>query len=306
MSETCDFDCRFELKAEKDKAGVFTGVASTSDLDLQGDVVEPGAFEPIPKKRAPNGNMIPAVLMLRDHDRSQVIGGWTGFHQDKTELYVEGELMIDEVPKARETYALLQKGYLNGLSVGFHMRDKEGSWEIVRGKRHIKKANLQEISIVGFPANRQARVVSVKQQIDEWRQSLGLDPCDIAELLELFKADDNKPYGDTRYADPGYQDDGVKRYPIDTERHVRSAWSYINMPKNAAAYTRDQLAKIKARIIAAWKRLIDEDGPPQAQEAHERGELILGIDGFTKLTERAATEASGLLAILKGRGHGKR
>ncbi len=63
-----------------------------------------------------------------------------------------------------------------------------------------------------------------------------------------------KPYGDVEYADPGYQEDGVKRYPLDTEKHVRAAWSYINMPKNQKTYTADQLANIKAKIKAAAKK----------------------------------------------------
>ena len=33
----------------------------------------------------------------------------------------------------------------------------------------------------------------------------------------------NEPYGAVTYADPGYQSDGVKRYPIDTEAHTRAA-----------------------------------------------------------------------------------
>ena len=38
----------------------------------------------------------------------------------------------------------------------------------------------------------------------------------------------NKPYGKVSYADPGYQEDGKARYPIDSAAHCRAAWSYIN------------------------------------------------------------------------------
>lgn len=64
-----------------------------------------------------------------------------------------------------------------------------------------------------------------------------------------------KPYGDVHYADPGYQADGKKRYPIDTESHVRAAWTYINVVSNQKGYTSDQLAKVKGAIKAAGKRL---------------------------------------------------
>ena len=58
-----------------------------------------------------------------------------------------------------------------------------------------------------------------------------------------------EPYGDVKYADPGYN--GEKKYPIDTPEHIRAAWAYINVPKNAAFYKPNQLAQIKQRIKAA-------------------------------------------------------
>ena len=74
----------------------------------------------------------------------------------------------------------------------------------------------------------------------------------------------DKPYGDVEYADPGYQDDKKRRYPIDTEKHIRAAWSYISKPKNAGKYSADELKRIKDKIIAAWKDKIDPEGPPSA------------------------------------------
>jgi hypothetical protein len=83
------------------------------------------------------------------------------------------------------------------------------------------------------------------------------------------------PYGPKStvdYADPGYQSDGKARYPLDTQDHCRAAWSYISMPKNAAKYTADQLAQIKARIQAAGKRygitFADEVKAAAAPELH--------------------------------------
>lgn len=57
--------------------------------------------------------------------------------------------------------------------------------------------------------------------------------------------------GASDYADPGYQDDKAKRYPLDTKAHARAAWSYINQPRNAKMYTAAQLKRIKARIVKA-------------------------------------------------------
>src|SRR5260221_2872304 len=62
---------------------------------------------------------------------------------------------------------------------------------------------------------------------------------------------DKKPYGDVTYADP---ENG--KYPVDTEEHARAAWSYINMPKNAAMYPLNgvTLSEVKDRIKAACKK----------------------------------------------------
>src|SRR5258708_40290240 len=64
------------------------------------------------------------------------------------------------------------------------------------------------------------------------------------------------PYGtDVTYADPGYQADKQKRYPLDNEERIRAAWSYINQKDNAAKYSGEDLAKVKAKIRAAMKRI---------------------------------------------------
>lgn len=76
------------------------------------------------------------------------------------------------------------------------------------------------------------------------------------EIEVLTKASDSKqPYGDVKYADPGYQKDGKKRYPLDSEAHIRAAWSYIAQADNADLYTADQLTAIKAKIKSALKEL---------------------------------------------------
>lgn len=75
-----------------------------------------------------------------------------------------------------------------------------------------------------------------------------------------------EPYGDVRYADPGYQADKKDRYPIDTAEHIRAAWEYIHHGRDADKYSSEHLKEIKARIVRAWKDKIDKAGPPEANE----------------------------------------
>lgn len=65
------------------------------------------------------------------------------------------------------------------------------------------------------------------------------------------RAASTKPYGNVAYADPKNG-----KYPIDTAAHAKSAWSYINMPKNAAMYPMNgvTLSSVKSAIMAACKK----------------------------------------------------
>jgi uncharacterized protein DUF6582 len=87
-------------------------------------------------------------------------------------------------------------------------------------------------------------------------------------------AADKTPYGNVKYADPGYQDDGIKRYPLDSEEHCRAAWSYINMPKNAAKYSPEELAKIKGRIQEALKKY----GVQVSEDESSQGQMAAGVE----------------------------
>jgi hypothetical protein len=66
--------------------------------------------------------------------------------------------------------------------------------------------------------------------------------------------DGSKPYGDVQYADPGYQADKKKRYPIDSRAHVKSALAYLAQKANAAKYSAAQLKRVMGRIRAAAKK----------------------------------------------------
>ena len=89
--------------------------------------------------------------------------------------------------------------------------------------------------------------------------------CDKCATKKAETGDSEEPYGDVDYADPGHQADGKKRYPIDTEEHIRAAWNYINKPKNAAKYG-EKASSVKAKIVSAWKSKIDQKGPPSEAE----------------------------------------
>ncbi len=72
---------------------------------------------------------------------------------------------------------------------------------------------------------------------------------------EVKRRSDTKPNeGDRKYGDVQYADPTNKKYPIDTEAHIRSAHSYINHKDNAAKYDKAEVSKIKGRINRAAKK----------------------------------------------------
>jgi len=84
-----------------------------------------------------------------------------------------------------------------------------------------------------------------------------LEDQGIKKRKDVSPKEGEKEYGDVTFADPTN-----KKYPLDSEKHVKAAWSYINMPRNAGKYSSKDLGAIKGRIKRAAKKFgvaISED-----------------------------------------------
>ncbi len=101
------------------------------------------------------------------------------------------------------------------------------------------------------------------QEFKDRASKLLNEETEKARREDVSAADKKRAVGE--YGDVTYADEENKKYPIDTEKHIRAAWNYIRMPRNAAKYA-DKGASIKRKIIAAWKKKIDSKGPPSAKE----------------------------------------
>jgi hypothetical protein len=75
------------------------------------------------------------------------------------------------------------------------------------------------------------------------------------EMSKIKERSDTKPErGAHEYGEVKFADDTNKKYPIDTEKHIRAAHSYINHPDNAAKYSAADVKKIKTRIDDAARQ----------------------------------------------------
>lgn len=149
-----------EIKSVSE-TGVFSGYGSVfHNEDSYGDVVRPGAFKKSLAEWAKKGRLPP---MLWQHDRREPIGVFTKMVEDEKGLFVEGRLLIDDIPQARAAYALLKEKALGGMSIGYR--------EILIEQDHDEKVtnllelDLWEVSVVTFPANEKATVDSVKSAL---------------------------------------------------------------------------------------------------------------------------------------------
>ena len=177
-----DYRVPLTVKTEDVKDdGTFSGYGSTfnGEPDAYNDIVLPGAFGQSIKNGGRNGT---GIVMLYQHDSWQVPGLWDSIVEDQKGLAMDGS-MIMETQLGRETHALLKRGALKGLSIGFDLIDFEirNEKDVKTGKtqkiRYIKEADLWEVSVVTFPANVHALITGVKafeavQTMREMEQAL--------------------------------------------------------------------------------------------------------------------------------------
>ncbi|MEZ0169921.1 HK97 family phage prohead protease [Microvirga sp. TS319] len=154
MSKTAPI---LEIKSLKD-SGEFEGYGSTfgGEPDAYGDVVAPGAYTDSLKAHKAKGTM---PKLFWQHNPDEPIGKWVEATEDDHGLLMHGKLNMD-VQRGREAYALLKAGDIDGLSIGY--RIKEYSVDTDTGIWTLEKLDLVEVSIVSVGANENAVVQSVK------------------------------------------------------------------------------------------------------------------------------------------------
>ncbi|MCR9130708.1 MAG: HK97 family phage prohead protease [Alphaproteobacteria bacterium] len=153
----------FALDMKADAQGVVEGLASPfgGPPDSFGDTIAPGAFRESLDEHKAAGT---APALLWQHDARQPIGVWSDLQEREDGLHVRGRLNLD-TERGREALALLKQGALNGLSIGFAIREG-GSRRMDGGGRELTAVDLWEVSLVTFPAARRARVTGVKSAAD--------------------------------------------------------------------------------------------------------------------------------------------
>ena len=173
----------FEIKAVEED-GIFEGRGSVfGNVDSYKEIVAPGAFtDTLAAWKAQN--RLPPVLW--QHRSGEPIGPHLEMEERADGLYCKGQLLVNDVQRAKEARALMKAKAVNGLSIGFVTR--EDAYDRVTGIRTLKKVDLWEVSVVTFPANPAAQISSVKSAIDG-TQTFAEAESFLREVGRLSKAD---------------------------------------------------------------------------------------------------------------------
>ena len=143
-----------KLKAVEGEERTFEGMASTADLDREGEVIEAGAWSDEVLERYMQNPIITHM-----HDWSDPIGRAVDVKRKRNGLWIKAQLGRKQ--RALEVWQDIEDGILSTLSVGF---DPVQASIVNDGKtlRHKEVSDLYEVGVVPLPANPKARLIVAK------------------------------------------------------------------------------------------------------------------------------------------------
>ncbi len=197
------------------ESGEIEGYGSTfgGEPDSYGDVIAHGAYSDSLAAHKSAGTM---PKMFWQHDSREPIGKWFEAKEDSKGLFLRGKLNMG-VQRAREAYELLKARDIDGLSIGY--RIKEYSVDTDTGVWTLEKIDLREVSIVSIGANDNATIASVKaakaahelsdrlkagdrlteREFETWLKGLGFSNSQAERAARVHL----KGQGEPAVADPG-------------------------------------------------------------------------------------------------------
>lgn len=168
LADSADLEDRrtSPLAFKADEKGRISGYGSVFGvLDSYREVVEKGAFAESIKELKAEGSLLP---MLWQHRSGEPLGVWDEFDEDEKGLKIAGGVVM-ESPTAAERFAFVKAGAVRGLSIGYYVL--EDSFNEKERIRTLKRLELVEVSVVTFPANREALANPVKAKLRAGRKA---------------------------------------------------------------------------------------------------------------------------------------
>lgn len=224
--------------------------------DRQGEIVDYAGTAPLIRKWSEKAAKLTDGKSLgnvrEQHDFTRAVGKITDLALNDEQKSVElAAKIVDDA-----SWAKCREGVLTGFSIGGKY---VGNPKLDKDHPGFKRVVIDpnEASLVDVGANPSATFTAVKADgITEERA-----------FKISARADADPKEGKEKYGDVEFADAKNKKYPIDTEAHIRAAWNYIHKKKNRAEYSAEDAQSIEDKIAAAWRKKIDPKGPPSAESA---------------------------------------
>lgn len=186
----------FEVKALDEEKRTFTGLASTWEEDLGGDVIHRGAFARTLEHWRRSGKVMPLIDQHNYGSIRSVIGKMT--RAEETDRGLETSWEVIEGPDGDEALRRLKGGYVDSLSIGYEAvrweierPDGAEPWESIR---HIKEIKLYEVSVVIWPMNPGALIdASSMKELGAALKAGRITKEQLRALLEDPPADEPAP-----------------------------------------------------------------------------------------------------------------
>jgi HK97 family phage prohead protease len=148
-------EVRTTLKDIDSKQGIVTGYYSVfGNIDSDGDMIMPGAFQKTIQDNGPEGKN--RIMHLWQHNPNEPIGKPSVLKEDTYGLYFETKLA--DTSRGKDTLKLYEAGVINEHSIGFNTVKKESKSDHTA----LLELKLWEGSTVTWGANDLTRVTGMK------------------------------------------------------------------------------------------------------------------------------------------------
>ncbi|MEM6230154.1 HK97 family phage prohead protease [Shewanella scandinavica] len=149
-----------DIKSIDEKGFIVCYANTFNHVDQANEETMKGAFRQTIANHKAKGTM---PKMLFNHNRNEPIGKWISMEEDEHGLKMTGQLIL-EVQRAREIYALMKTGALNGFSIGGKVKQRQ--YDRINRVTKLIELELGEVSIVPFPCNDQSTLTSIKSILE--------------------------------------------------------------------------------------------------------------------------------------------
>jgi HK97 family phage prohead protease len=166
------------------KEKTFEGYAATfGNRDLVGDVIHKGAFDKTVAERGPGAEDM--IKILWDH--FDPFGMPKSFKNNDVGLYMVGKAL--NLSTTDDRMEMMAGGLYKHMSIGYVPIEDKVKWD-EDGTRHLHEVKLYEVSVVMFPANEMAAMVSVRKAAELDLMVKGIGRGDLIDRARHLKGVD--------------------------------------------------------------------------------------------------------------------